>query len=49
VFGNAVILEPVAHNWAWVDEVAGPLHDDFVRAATERPSGQDRAALDYFE
>jgi antitoxin VapB len=47
--GNAVILEPVAHDWAWLDKVVGPLDDDFVQAATEPPSEQDRAALDYFE
>jgi antitoxin VapB len=47
--GNAVILEPVAHDWAWLDEVVGPLDSDFVRAVTEPPSEQDRAALDHFD
>jgi antitoxin VapB len=30
--GNAVILEPLADNWSWLDALAGPLDDDFVRA-----------------
>jgi antitoxin VapB len=47
--GNAVILEPVAHDWAWLDDVVGPLDDDFVRAATEPSSEQSRAELDHFD
>jgi len=41
--GNAVILEPIAHDWAWLKEIQGPVDDDFVAAATERPE------LDVFE
>ena len=44
--GAAVILEPAADDWSWLDEVAGPLDDDFVRAVEERPQQQDRPALD---
>jgi antitoxin VapB len=47
--GNAVILEPVAHDWEWLDAVIGPLDDDFVQAIAEQPAEQDRAALDYFD
>jgi antitoxin VapB len=47
--GNAVILEPVAHDWAWLDAIVGPLDDDFLQAAGEQPAEQGRAALDYFE
>ena len=42
--GNAVILEPLADDWSWLDTVAGRLDDDFVRAVEEQP--QDRPALD---
>jgi antitoxin VapB len=35
--GNAVILEPVVDNWAWLETVTGPLDEDFVKAATEQP------------
>jgi len=47
--GNAVILEPIAHDWAWLDDVIGPLDDDFVQAATERQDEQERPALDFFK
>jgi antitoxin VapB len=47
--GKAVILEPIARDWEWLDEVIGALDDDFVQAVTEQPSEQNRAALDYLE
>lgn len=47
--GNSVILEPVVHDWAWLDELVGPLDEDFVKAATEPPPQQDRGDLDFFE
>lgn len=47
--GRSVILEPVAHDWAWLDQVIGPLDQDFVAAATEQPAMQDRLGLDIFE
>lgn len=47
--GKAVILEPIARDWEWLDEVIGPLDDDFEQAATEQPSEQNRPALDYLE
>ena len=46
--GSAVILEPVARGWAWLDPLVGPVDEDFAQAATEQPAGQDRPALDYF-
>jgi antitoxin VapB len=44
--GNAVILEPAAEGWSWLDAIAGELDDDFVRAAKEKPEPQKRPALD---
>jgi antitoxin VapB len=44
--GNAVVLEPVADDWAWLDSITGRLDDDFVEAATEQPAQQDRPGLD---
>jgi antitoxin VapB len=42
---NAVILEPVAEDWAWLDSIAGKLDQDFVEAVGEGPDEQKRPAL----
>jgi antitoxin VapB len=47
--GRAIILEPVANDWAWLDSVVGPLDDDFVQATREQPAEQDRPNLDFFK
>lgn len=44
--GNAVILEPVTDDWAWLDAATEKLDDDFVQAAKEKPDAQKRAKLD---
>ena len=44
--GNAVILEPVADDWGWLDAIAGQLDHDFVEAVKERPEHQERPELD---
>jgi antitoxin VapB len=44
--GNAVILEPVADDWSWLDAIAGKLDDDFVQAVQEKTAQQERPALD---
>jgi len=44
--GNAVILEPVDGDWAWLDSIVGKLDKDFVQAANEQPEQQQRPALD---
>ncbi|QKC88948.1 AbrB/MazE/SpoVT family DNA-binding domain-containing protein [Mesorhizobium sp. NZP2234] len=31
--GRAVVLEPLAQDWDWLDRLTGPLDDDFVEAA----------------
>ncbi|MEW5791488.1 MAG: antitoxin [Pseudomonadota bacterium] len=44
--GNAVILEPIEKDWAWLDAATGSLDADFVRAASEQSEPQERPALD---
>jgi antitoxin VapB len=44
--GGAVILEPLVEDWAWLDEIAGRLDEDFVEAVNEQPELQERPALD---
>jgi antitoxin VapB len=44
--GNAVILEPLAEDWTWLDTIVGKLDADFVHAVGEEPEPQQRAALD---
>jgi antitoxin VapB len=44
--GNAVILEPVAEDWTWLDSIVGQLDEDFVQAVNEQPEQQERPALD---
>lgn len=46
--GNAIILEPIAEDWAWLDGVVGPVDDDFAEAIAEQPGQQERPELDYF-
>jgi len=46
--GSAVILEPLAEDWSWLDAIAGKLDDDFVQAVGEQPEQQERPALDDF-
>jgi antitoxin VapB len=44
--GSSVILEPIAEDWSWLDEIAGKLDEDFVQATNEEPEEQRRPALD---
>lgn len=44
--GQAVILEPVASDWAWLDALSGTLDRDFVDAVSERAEQQERPAID---
>lgn len=46
--GHAVILEPIADDWSWLDAIAGKLDDDFVEAVKEQPAQQKRPELDEF-
>ena len=44
--GKAIVLEPIPETWAWLDEVAGRLDQDFVDAVQEQPEATERPALD---
>lgn len=44
--GAAVILEPIATDWVWLDALAGPLDEDFKQAAAEQPAAEARADAD---
>ena len=44
--GNAVILEPVADDWEWLDAIAGRLDEDVGQAVNEKPGPQERPSLD---
>ena len=47
--GSGIILEPIDRDWAWLDELIGPVDDDLAQAADEQPCEQDRPVLDYFK
>ena len=47
--GDAVILEPVAHDWAWLDRLVGALDADFAAATAETLPNQERPELGFFE
>ena len=44
--GNQVILEPIASDWAWLDNLPGKFDDDFIAAVNEDPGQQERPELD---
>lgn len=44
--GQAIILEPIATDWQWLDQLPHGLDDDAAAAARETPPLQDRSALD---
>lgn len=43
--GNAVILEPIATDWSWLDRLEA-LDDDVVEAVQEKQASQERPGLD---
>jgi len=46
--GSAVILEPLPHDWQWLDPLTAELDDDFVKAVNERPAAQQCPGVDEF-
>lgn len=47
--GSAVILEPIAQDWAWLDDIIGAVDEDFELAVTEQVAQQERPELDFFK
>ena len=47
--GRSGILEPVAHDWGWLEALAGKVDEDFATAVAEKQEEQERPALDFFE
>lgn len=43
--GNAVILEPIATDWSWLDRLEA-LDEDVVQAVQEKQASQERPGLD---
>ena len=44
--GRAIVLEPVAESWEWLDALAGGVEEDFVSAVREQPTVSERRELD---
>ena len=44
--GAAVILEPIPHDWVWLDALVGQVDADFQRAVDEDAAPQERTGLD---
>lgn len=47
--GNAIVLEPVADGWQWLDALTGPLDEDLIEATEEQLAVQERPELDIFK
>jgi antitoxin VapB len=47
--GSGVILEPIAQDWAWLDQIIGQVDEDFARGVCEQTAEQERPALDYLK
>ncbi|WP_375508086.1 hypothetical protein [uncultured Caballeronia sp.] len=47
--GNAIILEPIANDWSWLELIVGPVDEGLIQASTEQPTEQDRPDLDFFK
>lgn len=44
--GAAVVLEPMADDWRWLDAIAGRFSADFFAEGRKEPQLEDRPALD---
>ena len=44
--GQAVVLEPIARDWAWLEALAGTFSEDFMAGGREQPEPQERPDLD---
>ena len=44
--GAAVVLEPIAADWRWLDDVAGRFSEDFLAEGRNQPQLEPRPELD---
>ena len=44
--GRAVILEPIAKDWKWLDQLADSMDGQFLAEGIEEPAPQERPELD---
>ena len=44
--GAAVVLEPMASGWEWLDTIAGEFSDDFFAGGRKQPELPARPGLD---
>lgn len=44
--GHAIVLEPLAADWSWLDAVTGQFDADAAKAAIEPMEEQKRPAID---
>jgi antitoxin VapB len=44
--GEAVVLEPIAKDWAWLEALAGTFSEDFMAGGRDQPEPQQRRGLD---
>lgn len=43
--GSGVLLEPIASDWEWLDEIAGKFSGDFFAEGREQPALVSRPGL----
>ncbi|MEH3146107.1 MAG: AbrB/MazE/SpoVT family DNA-binding domain-containing protein [Methylobacterium frigidaeris] len=46
--GAAIVLEPVPGTWGWLQELVGPVDEDFLKAVEEEPSAPTDDLPDVF-
>ena len=44
--GSAVILEPIASDWAWLDAIAGQMSEDFLAGGRQQTDLPKDSAVD---
>jgi antitoxin VapB len=47
--GASIVLEPMAVDWKWLDDLPGNLDDDFLTAVEEQPQAPERPAIKAFD
>ena len=44
--GAAIVLEPVASDWGWLDDIVGEFSADFLAEGRKQPDLRRRSELD---